>query len=91
MQRSTCYGMLYAYNKGRGVATTGIYRYRHTFAKQWILSGGNVVALSRMLGHSDLSITQNYVNLLVSDLAKQVEEINLLDRFVVRQYRKSVR
>ena len=50
-----------------------------------------MVALSRMLGHSDLSITQNYVNLLVSDLAKQVEEINLLDRFAVRQYRKSVR
>ena len=86
--RSTCYGMLYAYNKGRGVATTGIHRYRHTFAKQWILSGGNVVALSRMLGHSNLSITQNYVNLLVSDLAKQVEEVNLLDRFAGKKHRK---
>ena len=88
LQRSTCYGMLYAYNKGRGVATTGIHRYRHTFAKQWILSGGNVVALSRMLGHSNLNITQNYVNLLVSDLAKQVEEVNLLDRFAGKQHRK---
>ncbi len=86
--RSTCYGMLYAYNKGRGVDTTGIHRYRHTFAKQWILGGGNVVALSRMLGHSNLSITQNYVNLLVSDLAKQVEEINLLDRFAGRKHRR---
>jgi integrase/recombinase XerD len=86
--RSTCYGMLYAYNKGRGVATTGIHRYRHTFAKQWILGGGNVVALSRMLGHSNLSITQNYVNLLVSDLAKQVEEVNLLDRFAGKRQRK---
>ena len=86
--RSTCYGMLYAYNKGRGVKTTGIHRYRHTFAKQWILSGGNVVALSRMLGHSNLNITQNYVNLLVSDLAKQVEEVNLLDRFAGKQHRK---
>lgn len=89
--RSTCYSMLYAYNKSRGVATTGIHRYRHTFAKQWILGGGNVVALSRMLGHSSLNITQNYVNLLVSDLAKQVEEINLLDRFSGRQHRKIVR
>ena len=86
--RSTCYSMLYAYNKSRGVATTGIHRYRHTFAKQWILSGGNVVALSRMLGHSSLNITQNYVNLLVSDLAKQVEEINLLDRFAGRKHRR---
>ena len=35
--------MLYDYNKSRGVETTGIHRYRHTFAKQWILNGGNVV------------------------------------------------
>ena len=83
--KSTCYGMLYAYNKGRGVEHTGIHRYRHTFAKQWILSGGNVVALSRILGHSNLNITQNYINLLVTDLAKQVDEINLLDRFAARK------
>ena len=73
--------MLYNYNKSRGVQTTGVHRYRHTFAKQWILNGGNVVTLSRILGHSNLSITQNYINLLVTDLAKQVEEINLLDKF----------
>ena len=73
--------MLYDYNKSRGVETTGIHRYRHTFAKQWMLSGGNVVALSRLLGHSNLSITQNYINLLVSDLSEQVNEINLLDKF----------
>lgn len=79
--KATCYHMLYHYNKSRGVDRTGIHRYRHTFAKQWILNGGNVVALSKMLGHSNLSITQNYINLLVTDLSKQVEEINLLDRF----------
>lgn len=79
--KSTCYSMLYSYNKSRGVETTGIHRYRHTFAKQWILNGGNVVSLSRLLGHSSLSITQNYVNLLVSELAKQVEEIDLISKF----------
>ena len=77
--------MLYTYNKNRGVETTGIHRYRHTFAKQWVLNGGNVVALSRLLGHSSLDITQNYINLLVSDVAKQVEEINLLDKFSARK------
>lgn len=79
--KSTCYHMLYEYNKRRGVQTTGIHRYRHTFAKQWILNGGNVVSLSKILGHSSLAITQNYINLLVSDVAKQVNEINLLDKF----------
>ncbi len=79
--RSTCYHRLYEYNKKRGVETTGIHRYRHTFAKQWILNGGNVVTLSRLLGHSNLAITQNYINLLVSDISEQVNEINLLDKF----------
>jgi len=83
--KSTCYHMLYSYNKSRGVETTGIHRYRHTFAKQWILNGGNVVTLSQILGHSSLSITQNYVHLLVSDVAKQVNEINLLEKFSSRQ------
>ena len=84
--KSTCYHMLYEYNKRRGVETTGIHRYRHTFAKQWILSGGNVVSLSQLLGHSTLEITQNYIHLLVSDVAKQVDEINVLDKFYSRTH-----
>lgn len=85
LPKSTCYSMLYTYNKKRGIERTGIHRYRHTFAKQWILHGGNVVSLSRILGHSSLDITQNYINLLVSDIAKQVDEINLLDKFASRK------
>ena len=84
--KSTCYHKLYEYNKKRGVETTGIHRYRHTFAKQWILSGGNVVSLSQLLGHSSLEITQNYIHLLVSDVAKQVDEFNVLDRFYSRKH-----
>jgi integrase/recombinase XerD len=77
--------MLYEYNKRRGVETTGVHRYRHTFAKQWILNGGNVVSLSKILGHSSLQITQNYINLLVSDVSKEVTTINLLDKFSERK------
>jgi len=84
--KSTCYHKLYEYNKRRGVETTGIHRYRHTFAKQWILNGGNVVSLSQLLGHSSLDITQNYIHLLVSDVAKQVDEFNVLDKFYSRTH-----
>lgn len=86
--KSTHYHMLYEYNKRRGVETTGIHRYRHTFAKQWIMNGGNAVVLSRLLGHSSLNITQNYVNLLVSDISKEVDEINLLAKYGNKQYIK---
>jgi len=83
--KATCYHMLYFYNKSRGVETTGIHRYRHTFAKQWIINGGNVVTLSKLLGHSSLDITQNYIKLLVSDLAKEVEEMDLMGKFGERK------
>ena len=80
--------MLYRFNRSRGIETTGLHRYTPTFAKQWILNGGNVVTLSRLLGHSNLNTTQNYINLLVSDVAKQVKEINLLDKFSGKKFIK---
>jgi integrase/recombinase XerD len=83
--KSTHYGRLYDYNKARGVETTGIHRYRHTFAKLWVLNGGNVVTLSKILGHSSLDITQNYINLLVTDLGEQMNEIDLISRFSGKQ------
>ena len=92
LTKSTSYHQLYTYNKGRGVETTGIHRYRHTFAKQWILNGGNVVALQKILGHSNLAITQNYINMLVSETAEEVNTINLLDKFTeTRTYKMNMR
>lgn len=88
LTKSTSYHILYEYNNKRGVTTTGIHRYRHTFAKQWILNGGNVVSLSKILGHSSLQITQNYINLLVSDVGKEVDELNLIDKFSRRKKMK---
>lgn len=85
LTKSTGYHRLYEYNKARGVETTGLHRYRHTYAKNWILSGGNVVTLSRNMGHSSLQITQNYINLLVSESAKEVNEIALLNKFSAKQ------
>ena len=79
--RSTVYHSFYDYNKKCGVAKTGMHRYRHTFAKNCVLMGGNVVTLQKILGHSSLDITQNYLNLLVSDIQKDVEEFNILREF----------
>ena len=92
LTKSTNYNQLYTYNKNRGVETTGIHRYRHTFAKQWILNGGNVVTLQKILGHSSLAITQNYINVLVSDAVKEVNTINLLDKYIeTRTYKMNMR
>ena len=69
------------YNKSRGVKSVGVHKFRHTFAKEWILNGGSVVTLSRILGHSHIGITDNYINMLVDDIKRNVDEVDILNKF----------
>ena len=78
LTKGTAYHSMYEYNKRRGVEKTGLHRFRHTFAKKWVLMGGNVVTLQKVLGHSSLEITQNYLNLLVCDIKQDIDEFNIL-------------
>lgn len=81
LAKSTMIHTLLEYNRARGVEKAGTHRYRHTFAKKWVLMNGNIVTLQKVLGHSSLQMTQNYINLLVSDMKKDVEEFNILREF----------
>jgi len=42
---------------------------RHTFAKMWLVNGGDVFSLQRMLGHSTMEMVRNYVNLVAGEVA----------------------
>ena len=81
LSRSTVYHGLWQYNKNRNVDTTGMHRFRHTFAKKWVTMGGSVVTLSKILGHSSLAITENYLNILTCDLKKDIDKFNILQEF----------
>lgn len=78
LTRSSCYHAIWDYCHERGVETTGVHRFRHTFAKKWATMGGSVVVLQKIMGHSSLAITQNYLNMLTSDLQKEMDEINII-------------
>lgn len=88
LTKSTIYHSLFEYNKSRNVIKTGIHRYRHTFAKKWVTSGGNIVVLQKILGHSSLAITENYINVLVSDMKKDMKRFNILEQFENSTYIK---
>jgi len=46
-----------------GVAGFHAHRMRHTFACQWLESGGSLAALQQILGHSTIVTTQRYARL----------------------------
>lgn len=69
---------------GRDLGIEGVrvsfHTLRHTFAYNYIKSGGNVLYLQRILGHEDLSITKRYVNLQTEDLSLMHKKVSLLER-----------
>lgn len=68
------------YNRNRGVEKISAHLFRHTFAKNWILQGGDPLRLQKVLGHATLTMSQHYANLYRTDLKKGFEEFNLLSR-----------
>ncbi len=62
------------YNKSRGVQKTSCHLWRHTFAKRWIQSGGDILSLQKILGHRSLKMVQRYSNLFAEDTKPMVEE-----------------
>lgn len=62
------------YNRARGVEKTSVHLFRHTFAKMWITSGGDIISLARVLTHSELEMVQRYSNLYGGDIKREIEE-----------------
>lgn len=74
MTRSTLSKAFREYNLSRGVDKTSIHLLRHTFAKKWITSGGDIITLARVLTHSELEMVKRYSNLYGTDVKKEIEE-----------------
>ena len=79
---------LYDYNRKRGVERTSAHALRHTYAKNFILNGGDTFRLQKFLGHSTLEMTRHYVNLFGADLKKGYDEIVPLSKFIKSKGKK---
>ncbi|WP_198158010.1 tyrosine-type recombinase/integrase [Paenibacillus sp. P22] len=54
--------------------------FRHTFAKLYIMNGGDAFSLQKILGHTSLEIVRMYVNLFGTDVNAQHAKFSPLDR-----------
>ena len=52
---------------------------RHTFAKMFLLNGGNLFALQRILGHEDIATTRMYIDYTEKEMNVQMEQCSPLE------------
>lgn len=68
---------------GESAKVTGVrcspHTFRHTMAKYYILAGGDIFSLQRILGHSSLDMVRLYVDLFGTDIQSQHRKYSFLE------------
>jgi integrase/recombinase XerD len=78
-QRNSLRG-LHLLQEKLGLQMFGWHRLRHTFATNYLRQGGDIVRLSMVLGHSQITTTQRYLHLLTEDLSASHQRVSILGR-----------
>lgn len=81
----------YCANKGLPPNKQSIHLLRHTFAKNYIMSGGDVLSLKAMLGHKSLKMVNHYVRLYGDQMRSAVEKHSLISATKQTSGRKVIR
>lgn len=61
-----------AFNSGKAISP---HKLRHSFASEWLRSGGNLVLLRDQLGHNSIETTSLYTNLSNEDARKVIDRM----------------
>jgi integrase len=62
--------------KAAGIENFHVHDLRHTFASMAVSSGADLYAVQRLLGHSDISMTQRYAHLAADDLKRATQGVS---------------
>jgi len=58
-----------------GISSLGFHQCRHTYAFQWLRSGGSLAALQLVLGHADIKTTMIYAKATDALVRREAERI----------------
>lgn len=73
LSRSTAYRIIRRALASAGISgkKVGPHVLRHTFGRQYIMAGGDLVSLQRIMGHADIKTTRIYAELDLRDVTHQ--------------------
>lgn len=76
--------ILRRYSKKAGItgARCSPHTCRHTFARNYLMNGGDIFSLQKILGHSSLASVRIYLNLFAADIKKQHRQFSPVDNMV---------
>ena len=74
--------LIHRCGKKAGITSTRVsaHTFRHTFARNYILNGGDIFSLQKILGHSSLASVKIYLNLYATDVKKQHVRFSPVDK-----------
>jgi len=64
--------------KDTGITNFHFHDLRHTFASHYMMSGGNLYTLAKILGHKDIKMTQRYADLSPDFIDRERERMDTL-------------
>ena len=87
LTRSGIQQMLRRYGKQAGIngVRCSPHTFRHTFAKNYLLNGGDIFSLQKILGHSSLASVRMYLNLVAADVKKQHRRFSPVDNMAEKR------
>ena len=69
-----------------GVSRLHTHLLRHTFATNYLVNGGDMVSLKRILGHASFEMVQRYVHFTDQDLMMRQHRFSPMDRMRVQRH-----
>ena len=73
--------------KGAGVPRLRAHLLRHTFAVNYLINGGDVMTLQRILGHASLDVTKTYMHLAEAHVQIQHHRFSPIEHLIREGYK----
>jgi site-specific recombinase XerD len=74
--------------KRTGITRLHPHLFRHTFAIRYLVNGGDVFTLQKILGHASLDMTRKYVTLANADVKEKHILYSPVDHLGLAEYRR---